>query len=415
MNLLFATIDSEVTKMQDDKNYETVQEAAERMGVTVRAVQKWAANGKIPGAVKFGRSWKIPKETKTPEADNKASSGIPDVYQITPFRLAMPLLNSCYPVGKCIEYINSMPDPDDRNIALGEYFFFAGRGEEAAQITEPYLDSHDPALRFSASLICTFANLTRGHSHLARFAMSNLQEQVRRGLHSDAPKEFHAIGIFTATAASVLLHLPLPQIPPLEEYLKYLPGGLRMYGCYILAHKAYLDGDYSRCLTFADAGIALSMEVYPIACIYSHVIAAVALMNMRKPSEAAQRMAEAWKLAQPDDLIQPFGEHHGLLQGLIEIFFKKDYPKEYDRIIAVTYAFSATWREIHNPDTNHDVADNLSTMEFTIAMLYTRGWSYKEIAGHLQISERSVSTKVSDVFAKTGVNNRTDLKKFMLK
>lgn len=395
--------------------FETAQEAAQRMGVTVRAVQKWAAGGRIPGAVKSGRAWKIPKEAKTPEADRDAANGIPDVYRTTPFRLAMPLLNSSYPIGGCLDYINSLPDPDDRNIALGEYYFFSGRGEEAAQVTEPYLDSRDPALRFSASLICTFANLTRGHSHLARFAMGNLHEQVHHSLHADVPKESLAIGIFTATAASVLLHLPLPQIPHLEDYLKYLPGGLRMYGCYILAHKAYLDGDYSRCLTFADAGIALSMEVYPIACIYSHIIAAVALMNMKKPTEAAQRMAEAWKLAQPDDLIQPFGEHHGLLQGLIETCFKEDYPKEYDRIIAITYAFSATWREIHNPDTSHDVADNLSTIEFTIAMLYTRGWSYKEIAGHLQISERSVSTRVSDIFAKTGVSNRTDLKKFMLK
>ena len=401
--------------LEHNEQFETVQETAQRLGVTVRAVQKWAANGKIPGAVRFGRSWMIPKGTKLLIADNVKQNGIPDVYQITPFRMAMPLMNSSYPVGGCLDYINSLPDPDDRNIALGEYYLFSGRCEEAAQTAEPYLDSHDPSLRYSASLICTFANLSRGHSHLARFAMNNLHEQVQRGLNSDAPKEFHAMGIFTATTAAVLLHLPLPQIPPLEQYLKYLPGGMRIYGCYVLAHKAYLDGDYSRCLTFADAGMALSMEQYPISCIYSHIIASVALMNMKKTKEAAQRLEEAWKLAQPDDLIQPFGEHHGLLQGLIEIYFRNNHPKDYERIIAITYAFSATWRQIHNPDTNHDVADNLSTMEFTIAMLYTRGWSYKEIAAHLQISERSVSTRVADIFSKTGVNNRNDLKKFMLK
>ena len=40
--------------------YETVKEAAERLGVTARTVQKWAAAGKIPGAMKAGRDWQIP-------------------------------------------------------------------------------------------------------------------------------------------------------------------------------------------------------------------------------------------------------------------------------------------------------------------------------------------------------------------
>jgi len=199
-----------------------------------------------------------------------------------------------------------------------------------------------------------------------------------------------------------------------DNYLKYLPGGLRMYGCYVLAHKAYLEGDYSRCLTFADAGIALSMEPYPIPTIYSHIIAAVALMNLKRRREAEERMEKAWALAQPDDLIQPFGEHHGLLQGLIEIYFKKERPKEYERIIAITYAFSRTWREIHNPDTGHDVADNLSTMEFTIAMLYSRGWSAKEIGGHMNLSIRRVRDHLTTIYEKLDVRNRDEMRRFML-
>ena len=45
---------------------------------------------------------------------------------------------------------------------------------------------------------------------------------------------------------------------------------------------------------------------------------------------------------------------------------------------------------IHNPDTNEDVADNLTTTEFTIAMLANRGWTNKEIAEHLDITTRTV-------------------------
>lgn len=413
-------------EMKTEKEFESAQEAAQRLGVTIRAVQKWAASGRIRGAEKIGRTWFIPKgaqvldSAQAQSTEEKAesqpeSNGIPDVYQLNPFRIAMPLLNSTYPIGKCMEYINSMPDEDDRNIALGEYYFFSGRSEEAARVVEPYLDSHDPSLRFSASLICTFANLARGHIHLARFAMGNLYEQVKNGLKSYAPPQFHAICIFTATAASVLLHLPVPQIPPLENYLRYLPGGLKLYACYILAHKAYLENDYNRCLAIADMGIALCPENYPIAAVYIHIVAVMALMNMKRIEEAKARMDAAWKTAQPDDLIQPFGEHHGLLQGMIEVYFKKDYPKEFERIIAITYAFSAGWRKIHNPDTEHDVADNLTTTEFTVAMLYNRGWSAQEIAVHMEISEHTVRSYIKTIYIKLGISDRNGLSRFMLK
>lgn len=398
------------------ENVETVQEAAQRFGVTVRAVQKWAAAGRIPGAVKIGRSWFIPKnapvldEPQEPAAEEEIEEKAPP----KPLRVAMPLVNSAFPVGKCKAYIKSMPDEDDRNIAMGEYYFFSGRSEEATRILEPYLDSHDPVLRYSAALVCTFANLSLGHIHLARFAMNTLQEQARTALRSDAPPQVLAVGIFTATTASVLMHLPLPQIPPLEPYLKYLPGGLKMLACYILAHKAYLEQDYSRSLAIADMGMALSPEEYPIPSIYLHIAAVMALMNLKRTEEAIARMEQAWELARHDDLIQPFGEHHGLLQGAVEVYFKKKHSKDFERIIAITYAFSAGWRKIHNPDANHDVADNLTTTEFTIAMLYNRGWSKKEIAAHMEMSDRTVAKHISAIYGKLGITDRSELGQYML-
>jgi len=40
--------------------YQLAQEAAERLGVSVRAIQEWAKEGKIPNAKKQGRDWLIP-------------------------------------------------------------------------------------------------------------------------------------------------------------------------------------------------------------------------------------------------------------------------------------------------------------------------------------------------------------------
>jgi excisionase family DNA binding protein len=47
-------------------NFETADKAAERLGVTVRAIQKWAKEGKIPNCYKLGRDWMIPKDAVKP-------------------------------------------------------------------------------------------------------------------------------------------------------------------------------------------------------------------------------------------------------------------------------------------------------------------------------------------------------------
>jgi len=89
-------------------------------------------------------------------------------------------------------------------------------------------------------------------------------------------------------------------------------------------------------------------------------------------------------------------------------------PKDFERIIAITYAFSAGWRKVHNPETKHDVADNLTTTEFTIAMLYSRGWTVKEIGSHMKLSERRVRTHLETIYGKLHIKNRSDLTQYML-
>lgn len=54
--------------------YTTIRETAERWDVTVRQVQYLCAKGQVEGAVKFGRSWAIPKEAKKP-TDGRVTTG----------------------------------------------------------------------------------------------------------------------------------------------------------------------------------------------------------------------------------------------------------------------------------------------------------------------------------------------------
>lgn len=138
-------------------------------------------------------------------------------------------------------------------------------------------------------------------------------------------------------------------------------------------------------------------------------------MSLKQPEKAKKHLMAAWELSRPDDLIAGLAQHHGLLGGMLEAALKKEYPDDFKRIINITYQFSAGWRKVHNPDTGHDVADNLTTTEFAIAMLAARDWSNKEISGHMGISVNTVKDVVSKVLQKLNISQRKELRQYMLK
>ena len=113
--------------------------------------------------------------------------------------------------------------------------------------------------------------------------------------------------------------------------------------------------------------------------------------------------------------IEPFIEHHGLLRGLVEACIRKNDPDGYRKITDGVLFFSRGWMVIHNNETKKKVTNELSTMEFSIAMLAGEGWTNKEISAHLGISVNTVKHYLTDIFSKLNVKKRDELKNYMLK
>ena len=156
-------------------------------------------------------------------------------------------------------------------------------------------------------------------------------------------------------------------------------------------------------------------SAYPIPAIYLRLVAVMDYMSLKQTERAQSHLLSAWEMARPDDLIEGFGEHHGLLGAMLEAAIKPKWPEEFRRIIDITYRFSAGWRRVHNPLTGHDVADDLTTTEFAIAMLAARDWTTREIAEHLHISVNTAKKHISEAMRKLDVDNRKDLKQYMLR
>ena len=396
--------------------YMTVQQAARRWNLSPRQVQQYCRDGRIIGARKFGGNWAIPVEAGNPQEQEEWQ--IPVLQQKpaqAPELIPMPLMNAAFVPGKCLDFVQDIADPRSRDIARAEYFYFSGQAEEAARCAELYLSHPEPALRLSACLLYAYANLSLGQIQRVRCALGAVQNTLA-ATGADTPPQLRATAVFIAATASVLLHLPMPQgVEPLQEQIRLLPPGLRMFALYVQAHHTYLQGDYSKSIGIVETAFALQPEVYPIPAIYLHLVAVMDYMSLKQPAQAQRHLLAAWDLARPDDLIEGFGEHHGLLGGMLEAVLKKDWPEDFKRIIAITYRFSAGWRKVHNPQTGHDVADNLTTTEFATAMLAARGWTNQEIAAHLGISVNTVKQYISATLQKLNISQRKDLKQYMLR
>lgn len=383
----------------------SVKEAAQKLNVTQRAVQKWAKEGKIAGACKFSGAWLIPDDFSL-EANTQPQKHTP-----------MLLINSSFELGECLDFVNSIEDDDDKALALAEYYQYVGQPDKTIEIAKAYLDHSDEVLKYWATMLCLFSSMADGKCNLALFSLKSLREQFVEGFDIDAKvNESHAMAMYTSATIRTLFDVPIDsKIPDVQNYMSELPDGIKMQACYVLAHRAYLEEDYIKALTIADMAICLKTMQYPIPEIYVHIVAVMALVKLKRIEEAKERMKKAWALAEKDEIIAPFVEHHDLLQGMIEVFFRKDLPEIYKRIMDCVNLFQNIWRTIHNKISDNTVTNKLNTTEFTIAMLYGHGWSVKEVASHMELSPRTVNNYISSIYSKLYINNRKGLIQYILK
>ncbi len=400
--------------------YITVAEASRRWGVSERLVQRYCAQGRIDGAERFVRTWRIPEGAVKPCDPRRSYGTRPQSARVRRPQDAcanlMPLMNAPFEPGHACTYAASLEAGERRDVALAEYAYFTGEAKEAAELARTHLSSSDLEVKLSCCLIFSYASMAIGDIEEARGVLAHAKASISSEDLLSQGAGLAATAAFIMRSACVLLHLPEPEgLPAARETLPLLPPGLRLFACYVEAHRLYLDGQYETSLGLALGAFAMMDEVYPIPTIYLHLVAVMDLMSLRRVEDARYHLLAAWDLARPDDLIEPFGEHHGLLGGMLEAVIKPTWPEDFRRIIDITYRFSAGWRRIHNPNTGDDVADNLTTTEFAAAMLAARGWTNQEIAEHLGVSANTVKSFISTALRKLGVSRRQDLARHMLR
>lgn len=266
--------------------------------------------------------------------------------------VVLPLLNSSFEPGRAREVVEGFVDVDLRNIARAELFYFTGQAEECCEITRGYLSSRVIELKLSACILYGYSNLTLGNVAAAKRGMEGIQSCVKIAMKKKVPKDVYASCLLAGYVGAVLLHLPTDGMPAFGEYSRMLPEGLRLFATYVMAHHTYLNGEIWSAYGMGKAALFMAERSYPISMTYIHCMMAVCAINRKHKQEAQEEMLRSWEL---------------------------------------------------------------STMEFSIAMLASGGWTNKEIGEHLGISINTVKHYLTDIFCKLNVKKRDELKKFMLK
>lgn len=266
--------------------------------------------------------------------------------------VVLPLLNSSFEPGRAREVVEGFVDVDLRNIARAELFYFTGQAEECCEITRGYLSSRVIELKLSACILYGYSNLSLGNVTAAKRGMEGIQSCVKIAMKKKVPKDVYASCLLAGYVGAVLLHLPTDGMPAFGEYSRMLPEGLRLFATYVMAHHTYLNGEIWSAYGMGKAALFMAERSYPISMTYIHCMMAVCAINRKHKQEAQEEMLRSWELA---------------------------------------------------------------TMEFSIAMLASGGWTNKEIGEHLGISINTVKHYLTDIFCKLNVKKRDELKKFMLK
>ena len=385
--------------------YESSHETASRLQVNVRTVQKWAKEGRIPGARRMGKNWMIPRGVQGPGEE------------ILAHQVIMPFLNDAFPPGKALASIDSLANKTEQDIARGEYDYFTGQPTKAIKAVEPYLHHPDVGIALSASVVYIFSALSLGEVgqklHGMEEKVQDVNKRMRAMMNTPELGDYAVTAALFQNAIAVMMHLPLEIKGELKYEMKYLPEGLKLFGAYTIAHHLYLQHEYQRALGTAETALLMISDRYPVARIYLKLIVATTMMELRRIEDAKEAFMEAWNLAREDNLIEPFANHYPLLHGLVETCLKRTEPESFQKILQAVRRFSKGWNVYHQRAAQQVLSDSLSSTEFSIAMMYHKAWSIKEIAANMEISERMVKHHLSMVYEKLGVSSRDELSEYM--
>lgn len=407
-------------KVGENMKYITVKEASEKWGIKSRRIQVLCSENRIKGASKFGRDWMIPETAVLPKGNKSKENPTLPMPKKSPFLDMTSLYNNPGSANACAEILINQPEA--YALFKAQIAYRKGDIERVYEQARYFLKAHSGFYAIiGGGMLLAQCAIWRGDIYLWKEAKMHIFEAPCKDEHD---REIVSLAL-AIIDSSIYDNKDYPnwfklgnfeQIPgdshPAAKvfYVKYLY--MTAYG--VATNQFKLEGVEGLALmrmipnTIEPMISQAVIDKTIVPEIYLRMSCAVAYYNSEQKELAITHIDKAISLALPDKLygllteyVRHFGE---LLYQRIELQ-DKDAIKEIKSLYEI---YSVGWARLSSQVKEKYVAINLDSKEREIAKLSAFGYTVKEIASIMHLSESTVSHDITKILNKTGILNKKE-------
>lgn len=402
-------------------NYITVKEAAEKWNVSVRRVQVLCSQQRIKGAYRFGKSWMIPSTAVLPNAKRKEEEPRLPMPRKSPFLDMTNLYNKAGKADECTEMLINQPEA--HALFNAQIAYRRGEIEKVYEQARYFLKSHSGFYAvIGGGMLLAQCAIWRGDMYLWKEAKKHIFE---------APcKDAHDREIVSLTLAiidsSIYDNKDYPEWFKIGNF-ESLPGDAHPAAKVFYVKYLYMAAHAIATKQFKIEGVEglALMRMLPNAIepmisqavidktivpeMFLRMSCAVAYYNSGQKEKAIAHIDKAIALALPDQLygflteyVRHFGE---LLENRIALQDKNAVVA----VKALYNIYSIGWTRLSSQIKKNHVAIDLDPKDREIAKLSAFGFTAKEIASMLHLSESTVNHDVTRIINKAGLLSKKEL------
>ncbi len=406
-------------------DYLKIEDVAKKWGLSTRRIQSLCSQGKIEGAIRFGRDWMIPQNAKRPidgrtKAGRKDSVALLDMNMPLPRKTPFLYMSDLYSIpGSAEECIERLSDNHEAKVLFAaEIAYSKGEIDTVYESANYLLNKHSGFYAvLSAGMLLALCAIWHGDLNMWRNAKMHIAEAPAK---TDNDRDIMALSI---TAVDSMLY----DIAAFPEWFKI--------GCFEPLHRDALPAAkvyYAKYLYATGYAVATKqielqgvqglslLSILPntiepmisqamadnsiIAEMYLRMTCAAIYHNSGNDTQAIRHIDRAITLALPDKLYGLLAEYCRVLDALLEMRLTQIDPNAWNEVRKLYKIYNAGWSKLSGSVRGKTIITTLSQREREVAKLATFGMQNSEIAEKLHMSLSGVKQAIRIVSEKTGVS-----------
>lgn len=400
--------------------YVRIDEISKAWGIGVRRVQLLCSEGKITGAMRFGRDWMIPSDAKKPtdgrtKAGRMMQSDDMPMPRKTPFLYMSDLYRTAGDADKVGAQLSY--NHEAQVLFEAEVAYSRGNIDKVYDSASYLLGKHSGFYAvLSAGMLLAMCAIWKGDIEMWRKAKVHISEAPAK---SDDDRDVMQLAI---SAVDIMLY----NVENFPEWFKI--------GCFEPLHKDAFPAakvyyaKYLYAIAYAVATDVIKLEgvqglslmstipstIEPLICwananstimseIYLRLTCAAVYHNSGQDERAIKHIDRAISLALPDRLYGTLAEYCRVLDTLMEKRLTLVDESVWLKVKELYKTYNLGWSALSGAVRGRVIVTSLTTKQREIAKLAAFGMSNKEIAAKLDMSLAGVKQALVAITDKTGV------------